>query len=63
MSIHGRMHTAGIWHSVFLGVYDDIAEAQRVVRRYRKAERKSVFIKTLDRRVIAAGETGEIISR
>ena len=51
---HGR-----IWHSVFLGVYDDIAEAQRVVRRYRKAERKSVFIKTLDRRVIAAGETGK----
>ena len=51
---HGR-----IWHSVFLGVYDDIAEAQRVARRYRKAERKSVFIKTLDRRVIAAGETGK----
>ncbi|MBW2594781.1 MAG: SPOR domain-containing protein [Deltaproteobacteria bacterium] len=38
-----------LWHSVFLGVYKDAAEAGRVALRYREAEEKPVFVKTLDR--------------
>jgi len=37
------------WHSVFLGVYDDAAEAGRVADRYREAEGTAVFVKTLGR--------------
>ena len=46
-----------LWHSVFLGVYKNSAEAGLAARRYREAEGKAVFIKTLDSRVIEAGET------
>ncbi|MBW2558895.1 MAG: SPOR domain-containing protein [Deltaproteobacteria bacterium] len=49
-------HSGKLWHSVFLGVYKDSAEAGLVARRYREAEGKAVFIKTLDSRVIEAGE-------
>jgi len=45
-----------LWYSVFLGVYKDAAEAERVARRYRETEGKPVFIKTLDRRVVEAGK-------
>ncbi|MDO9515707.1 MAG: SPOR domain-containing protein [Syntrophales bacterium] len=38
-----------LWYSVFLSVYGDAAEAERVARRYREAEGRSVFVKTLER--------------
>lgn len=47
-------HSGRLWHCVFLGVYEDAAEAGRVALRYRAAEGKPVFVKALDRRVIEA---------
>jgi hypothetical protein len=46
------------WHSVFIGVYADAAEAGRAARRYREREGKSVFVKIMDR-YAAAEETAE----
>ncbi len=42
-----------LWHSVFLGVYENVAEADHVARRYREAEGKPVFVKTLGRYALA----------
>jgi len=43
--------SGSLWHSVFLGVYEDAAEAGQVALGYREAEGKPVFVKTLDRRI------------
>ncbi len=40
------------WHSVFLGVYDDAVKARRMADRYKEAESRAPFIKTLDGRVL-----------
>ncbi|MBW2673386.1 MAG: SPOR domain-containing protein [Deltaproteobacteria bacterium] len=42
-----------LWHSVFIGVYGDPAKAGRVASRYREAEGKAVFVKTLGRYAMA----------
>ncbi|MBN2397130.1 MAG: SPOR domain-containing protein [Deltaproteobacteria bacterium] len=40
--------SGNLWHSVFLGVYADAAEAGSIAGRYREREGGTVFIKTLD---------------
>ncbi|MDI6616024.1 MAG: SPOR domain-containing protein, partial [Syntrophaceae bacterium] len=51
--IHAWRDPSGtLWHSVFLGVFDDAAEARRMADRYQEAERRAPFIKTLHGRVL-----------
>ncbi|MEA2013930.1 MAG: SPOR domain-containing protein [Thermodesulfobacteriota bacterium] len=40
-----------LWHSVFLGVYEDVTEARFVASRYREVEGKPVLVKTFALRV------------
>jgi len=47
--------SGSLWHSVFLGVYEDAAEAGLVARRYREAEGLPVFVKTLSQYALAEG--------
>jgi len=51
--IHAWRDPSGtLWHSVFLGVYDDAVEARRMADWYQKVERRAPFIKTLHGRVL-----------